>query len=199
MNEVLVRVQTRPLSGNESLVSGGKSLGLSVLDFWRWSTSDLVNNSTRGVLAEFIVAYALGISFESVRDPWRAYDLITPEGITVEVKSAAYVQSWYQRRLSTIVFNTPKTRAWDADSNLQEKTSKRQAQVYVFALFAHQDKKTINPLDLDQWLFYVLPTKVIDERVRSQHSITLTSLEKLAGSGCRITEVREKTINAAKY
>jgi hypothetical protein len=43
------------------------------------------------------------------------FDLTTPEGITVEVKSAAYVQSWHQHHLSAITFATPKTRVWDLD------------------------------------------------------------------------------------
>jgi len=51
--------------------------------------------------------------------------------------------------------------------------------VYVFALLAHTDKTTIDPLNLDQWRFYVLPTATLDGRTRSQHSITLRSLEKL--------------------
>jgi len=40
----------------------------------------------------------------------------------------------------------------------------------------------VNPLDISQWEFFVLPTKVLDERERSQHSITLPSLKKLTDS-----------------
>jgi len=53
--------------------------------------------------------------------------------------------------------------------------------VYVFALLAHKEKKTIDPLDLKQWEFFVLPTEVLNQRQRSQHSITLKSLETLSG------------------
>lgn len=141
----------------------------------------MVSSAPRGVLAEFIVATALGIELDSVRDEWGAFDLITPEGITVEVKSAAYIQSWSQRRLSFITFRVPKTKAWDADTGVQEKEPRRQDQVYVIALLAHQDKASIDPLDVDQWRFFVLPTTVLDARTRSQHSITLRSLERLAG------------------
>ncbi|MGQ9717931.1 MAG: hypothetical protein ACUVR6_09650, partial [Anaerolineae bacterium] len=117
---------------------------------------------------------------DNVREEWSAFDLITPEGITVEVKSAAYIQSWSQRNLSSITFRTPKTRAWNADTNVQEKEPRRQAQVYVFALLAHQDKSSIDPLNVDQWKFFVVPTAVLDARTRSQHLITLRSLEKLS-------------------
>lgn len=183
-------------SGQEPLRTGADDTGLSLLDFWRWSTSDLVSNATRGVLAEFIVASALGVSLQQPREEWAAWDLTTPEGIKVEVKSAAYIQSWHQSRLSIITFNTPKTRAWDADTNEQQAEPRRQADVYVLALLAHQDKATINPLDLDQWEFFVLPTSALNARKRSQHSITLPSLLDLHGPGIAYPQVRASVLEA---
>jgi hypothetical protein len=59
---------------------------------------------------------------------------------------------------------------------------RRQADVYVFALLAHQDKTTIDPLNVSQWRFYVLPTSALDARTRSQHSIMLKSLCALCGA-----------------
>ena len=37
------------------------NVNYKVIDFWKWSVSDLVSNATRGRLAEFIVAKALKI------------------------------------------------------------------------------------------------------------------------------------------
>jgi hypothetical protein len=48
-------------SGKEPFHSGGLDLGFSLLEFWRWRSSDLVSNTLRGVLAEFIVAKALDL------------------------------------------------------------------------------------------------------------------------------------------
>ena len=48
----------------------------------------------RGCLAEFIVASALRLG-DGVRDEWGAFDLLTKSGAKIEVKSAAYLQSWY--------------------------------------------------------------------------------------------------------
>lgn len=165
--------------GREPFHIDGEALDFDLLNFWQWSASDLVSNAARGVIAEYIVARALGLAGSGVRDGWAALDLETPSGIKVEVKSAAYIQSWHQERLSSITFLTPKTRAWNADTNMQSHESKRQADVYVFALLVHTHKATIDPLNLDQWRFYVLPTTVLDARKRSQHSITLKSLEGL--------------------
>jgi hypothetical protein len=181
--------------GKEPFHINGDALGFDLLSFWQWSASDLVNNAARGVIAEYIVAHALGLVGSGVRNGWAAFDLETPSGIKVEVKSAAYVQSWYQKHLSSITFMTPKTRAWDADTNIQSRESKRQADVYVFALLAHTDKATIDPLNLDQWLFFVLATDVLDARKRSQHSITLKSLEKLSSGSVTYSDLPKAVEN----
>lgn len=168
-------------TGHEPLHANGQALTFTLADFWAWSVSDIVSNATRGILTEFIVATALGVDVTGVRNEWDAFDLTTPSGVKVEVKSAAYIQSWYQTRLSIISWLTPRTRAWDAETNKQSHESRRQADVYVFALLHHQDKATIDPLDTSQWGFFVLPTRVLDARTRSQHSITLSSLRALVG------------------
>ncbi|HMM79381.1 MAG TPA: hypothetical protein PKC65_05100 [Pyrinomonadaceae bacterium] len=191
------RIVAKPKSGQERLVSEGKELGFSVLDFWRWSSSDLLSNATRGVLAEFIVAVALEIQLERVREEWGAYDLTTPEGIKVEVKSAAFIQSWRQDRLSKVSFRVPKTRAWDSESNRQANEIQRQADVYVFCLLAHTEQEVIDPLDLDQWQFFVLPTAFLDGRKRSQHSITLKSLADLSHGHVDFHQLRARVLASA--
>jgi hypothetical protein len=172
----LVRLITEPKSGSEPFHSNRHALRPTLLDFWRWSVSDLVSNATRGRLAEFIVANALGISISGVRDEWSPFDLRTEEGIKVEVKSAAYIQSWFQSKLSAISFRTPRTRAFDPETNSMEPEARRQADVYVFAVLKHQEKSTIDPLNVDQWEFYVVPTATLDGRTRSQYGITLPTL-----------------------
>src|SRR5262249_23331500 len=167
--------------GQESLHYDGNQLPANLLAFWQWSASDLVSNVTRGRLAEFIVATALGVDvWGGVRNEWDAIDLLTPEGFKVEVKSAAHVQSWFQSRLSKIVWRIPPARAWDAATNLQSSEVRRQADVYVLALLRHEDKLTIDPLNVQQWCFFVVPTSVLDARARSQNCISLESVRPLA-------------------
>ena len=164
-------------NGSEPLMADGAAVGPTLSHFWGWSTSDLVSNVTRGRLAEFIVAMAVGVDVESdVRNDWDRWDVTTPEGIRVEVKSAAHLQSWSQRRLSTISFSVRPTRHWDAEPTVQAEQATRHADVYVLALLDHIDKPTLNPLNLDQWRFFVVPTSWLAARTRSQHSITLASL-----------------------
>jgi hypothetical protein len=193
----LGRLRAPRLTGEERFQLAGKALDLNLLGFWQWSVSDLVSNATRGRLAEYIVARALGLSDHGVRDEWAAYDLITAEGIRIEVKSASYLQSWYQKKPSTILFSVRASRAWNPETNEVSKEARRQADLYVLALLAHADKATLNPLDLDQWSFFVVPTKVLDARTRSQHSITLPSLGILGYQAVSFGEVGEAVGSAA--
>lgn len=167
-------------SGEEELFSQQKSLPFKLFDFWRWNSSDLLSNATRGRFAEFVVATAMGIRLDIPRDEWAAYDLVTPEGIKIEVKSAAYVQSWHQDKLSKISFSIKPSFYWDSATNKQSSTKSRYVDVYVMCLLTTQDQEIIDPLNLDQWRFYVLSIDEVNTYERSQTSITLGSLEKLA-------------------
>ncbi len=168
-------------SGDEQFHRNGNPAGFDVLDFWRWSTSDLVANTTRGILAEYIVAKALGVPTDQAREEWGSFDLQTEAGLRIEVKSSAYVQSWAQSKLSNIQFVVSKRLGWDPKTNIMETKAQRHADIYVFALLAHTDKPTTDPLNLTQWQFWALSTKTLNERERSQHSITLPPLRDLAG------------------
>lgn len=179
-------------TGHEQFHLDHKKLGFDLHDFWAWSVSDLVSNATRGRLAEYIVARGVGVPTDGVRNEWAAYDLTTPSGLKIEVKSAAYLQAWYQRKPSTIQFSVRPARAWDPATNLQSEVPTREADVYVFALLAHREKKTLDPLNVAQWTFFVVPTATLIARTRSQDSITLPSLRALTSEiqfGSLVAEV----------
>lgn len=92
------------LSGKEYFQNQGGREKITIGDFWQWFGSDLSNNVIRGALAEFIVASALDIA-DGVRDVWSPYDLLSKENVKIEVKSAAFLQSRYQKSLSSISFD----------------------------------------------------------------------------------------------
>lgn len=165
-------------TGSEPLTHHGRSIGHSVLDFSRWSVSDLVSNATRGVLAEFIVGAALGVDFSRVRDEWQAWDLTAPNGLRIEVKSSAYVQSWEHERPSKISFSIKGSKPQNSRAGEQVEAV-RHSDVYVFCLLAHGDPATIDPLALEQWRFYAIATSIVDAYTRSAQSITLPSLDGL--------------------
>lgn len=135
----------------------------------------MADNVTRGRLAEFLVSRALGLT-DSVKDAWGPWDLRTPSGLELQVKCCAYLQSWGQRKLSDIRFDIRSKLAWDSATNRYGAEVKRHAHAYVFCLLHHQDKATVDPLDLAQWTFYVLSTERLNMTCASARSISLGKL-----------------------
>jgi len=189
----LGKIEIAKMTGNESFHIEGKNLDFDLLSFWQWSSSEILGNALRGVLAEYIVAKAIDCPYE-IRKEWDAYDLLTLEGLKIEVKSASYIQSWEQTKFSTISFGIQPTMAWE--NNTWSETAKRQSDAYVFCLLAHKDQETIDPLNMSQWEFYVLPTSTLNEKVSGQKTITLSSLLRLEPIKCTFEEIKDEINNA---
>jgi len=147
----------------------------TVSEFWQWAYSDLMQNVDRAVLAEYIVATLLGVD-NKLRIPWIAYDLKLPNGKTVEVKTMALLQAWYQKELSIPKVVIKPTRKWDPQTNIMEDTPKFHSDLYVICFFTADNHDTADPLDLAQWEFYVLPKKRIKNFWKKRKSISLDFL-----------------------
>ena len=178
----LIAIDATPKTGNEHLTFNEESIGYSLLEFWQWSVSDILSNATRGRFAEFIVGTSVGLNPKNLRDEWDAFDIKTESGIKIEIKSAAYIQSWSQKEFSKISFSIKKTKHWDSNNGMSRGEPKRHADLYVFCLLKTKNQNIINPLKLEQWEFFVLPTYKLDNYPRSQTNITLGSLQKLTES-----------------
>ena len=177
--------------GSETFNFKGNSSDFSLLEFWQWSASDFVSNTLRGVLAEYIVAKALGVA-DDFRKGWGAFDLLLKDGTKIEVKSAAYVQSWYQKKYSSIIFGIPRTREWSEATNKLSEMTKRQADIYIFSLLRHKIQDTLNPLALDQWTFYILCTAELDLHMKDRKTITLNQLKQLKPVTSNFNDLKKK-------
>ena len=78
--------------------------------------SDLRDKTQRGVLAEFLVALALG-RIETRRKAWDDSDVTTGSGLRVEVKASGYLQSWAQAQHSRLSFGRIIARTLDANAD----------------------------------------------------------------------------------
>ncbi|MEX0906638.1 MAG: hypothetical protein WD028_13000 [Balneolaceae bacterium] len=195
MNQFLGPVKTTHKTGDEPFHQNGEGFDFDLRSFWQWSASDLLSNATRGILAEFLVAHALGDT-KKPRVEWDPFDVITKNGIRVEVKSSAYLQSWNQDKLSRITFSTRPTFAWESNTNSLAEERKRQADVYVFCLLNHKRQETVDPLNIDQWKFYVISTKSLNVKLGEQKSLGLNTLMKIGAKEAEfenLESVVEKT------
>lgn len=162
-------------TGKEHFHKDGQLYDFNLLGFWQWFASDLSNNALRGKLAEFLVAKALGVS-EGVRIEWDAYDIELENGLTIEVKSSSYLQSWSQQQYSAISFDIHPTRSWNPETSRYLDEIRRHADLYVFCLLSHKDKTTFDPTNLNQWHFYVLQTTALNDKHGKQKTLSLKSL-----------------------
>lgn len=183
------QIITTRKDGSEKILGTNTTL----LDYWRWAHSDIAANSERGKLAEYYVKCAVK-SPSSHRTEWDAVDVITGDGIQIEVKSSAYLQTWNCEKLSSIQFDISPKKSWNSKTNKYYDTVGRHSDVYVFCLFAAQDPNTANPLDINQWEFYILSTRTLNERIPAQKTIGLKSLLKLGAK-----KVPYAGISAAVY
>jgi hypothetical protein len=147
----------RILTGDE-LIRGANA---TMRGFWAWGYSDLRANTVRPLLAEYLVARAVGADLRP-RVEWDSYDIRTPDGLRLEVKSGAYLQAWEQSRLSAITFGglrarVPSGQSWSAEATYN-------ADGYVFAVLTATEHTRYDALDLTQWLFWVLPRRIAQLR-----------------------------------
>jgi len=176
-------IEPKQLTGSEPIIYGDKQIS-DVKSFWQWAYSDLIGNTERGAVAEYLVACALGIDKES-RVSWGSYDLKIKNEIKIEIKTSGYLQTWEQDELSKINFNISEKLFWNHITNKFTEPKKRHANVYVFCVHKHTDQDTINPLDAGQWDFYVLPTHALNqEKTKSQKTISLSGLIELNAVKC---------------
>jgi hypothetical protein len=133
---ILRKIKTTLKTGKEQLTVNKQDTNYNLLDFWRWSVSDILDNATRGRFAEFIVGSDIDFDSKQVREEWD-YDI-------------------------------------DKRSNI----SKRHSDIYVFCHLKHKDQETIDPLKMEQWDFYVVATKEINDKLGKQGTLSLGTLKK---------------------
>ncbi|MDQ0305649.1 phage tail protein X [Kitasatospora herbaricolor] len=162
-----------PLDGGEPFQ--GSNAG-TVLDFWRYAMPDLRTNTTRGLLAEFLVHRAVGAVNRNTE--WESFDVLAPSGLRIEVKTSAYLQAWGQARLSDIRFSRLRGRTWTPESGRSPEQSYN-ADVYVFAVHTARTHADYDPLDVGQWHFYIAPRTPVE--ATAQASLGLATVQRICG------------------
>lgn len=157
----------------DSFKINGCEIGLTVFDFWKYAYSDL-NADPRDVIAEFLVSNALGIHEATNRQDWTLYD-IDFRGVRIEVKCTGFYQTWREDD------NVSEERRFSIRQATDRKTKicERHNDIYVFCLLKGNTRQEANPLVLENWEFYVIPTSKINEECGNNKSISLNKVKKL--------------------
>ena len=165
-----------PPTGFEKFTNNGEEVELNLLDFWRFQYSNIWD--LQGDMAEFIVAKALGIEVPDNRNGWNLYD-IKYKGYRIEVKQTSDWHSWNR---DGYVQKTPRFGISKAYSEYKDVNSayERQNDIYVFCHLKGNDAKSANPMNLSAWDFYVIPTKLINDRCGDCKTISFSRVKKFA-------------------
>ena len=186
----------RPMLETDDFTLEGKTQ-FSVLDVWRYAYSRM----DTGTIAEFLVAHALGVEKAENVNYWSAYDM-TYRNKRIEVKASSYVHPWNKTRVSNVrTFSIePSKNAYWAEKmpfpTDEVPKYSRQSEVYVFCLNADKNIEAHDPLNLDTWEFYIVPTFKIDEYARKmgnihQKKISLNVVKKLSGGAAAYDSLRK--------
>ena len=189
MTATLNEIAPKQKTGNEYFHQDGNILKNKLIDFWSWSGSDLLNNTTRGWLAEYIVSLAFEIN-DKVRLEWAPFDIQLNNGYCIEVKSSSYIQSWKQKEYAKIRFGIAPRKMWNSKTGKYEATSRRSSHFYIFCVLKEKVQEKIDPMDINQWDFYIIPTYYINEKLGSQKSIGLKKLIELKAILASFKEIK---------
>ena len=179
-----------PYAPDEMFRFCGKDL-FSVEDFWQYAYSQL--DGMAETIAEFLVAKALGIKKAENVNYWTAYDMAY-RNKRIEVKATSYVHPWNKEISKIRTFSIAPTNNSYWENQDAERKLSRQSEVYVFCLNTNKDIWKRNALAVDDWVFYVVPTFVVDgycKETPAQKKISLNVVKRLAKEEVSYDRLRE--------
>lgn len=173
----IVKLSDNQLVGDEFFTYNGNNTDMTILEFWRWHFSEIYDLQSK--ISEYIVGKALGLTEAENVGVWTLFDMMYREK-RIEIKETSFYHAWQtdeepksQKRSFGI------TKAYD---NYLDKNSpyRRQSDIYIFCLNTGETKASSNPLQLEHWEFYIVPTYRINEVCKNGKSISLLRVRNLA-------------------
>lgn len=171
----------------------------TVLDYWRWSFSDLCDDALKGQFTEWLVSLLLGIRTKHQLH-WANTDLVSGTGVRIEVKSSSYWQSWKfwgdggKPKAVKVAGSAEEKRITFAGLKVRDNTPgslpEYRSDLYIFAFQTQRDPRLWNALDLGQWEFYML-SRAEMESIGSG-SVSLLTVRRKAGAPITASELRAK-------
>lgn len=174
------------LKGDEQFTCGGCSLGFGVLDFWRFQYASLHNQ--KECIAEFLIAKALEIENPYNADQWTLFDILY-RNTRIEVKQTSYYHNWNAegKVSSKRTFGITKANSKYGEN---ENSYERKNDIYVFCLNTGNTAEASNPLIMENWEFYIVPTSVINAECKDNKTVSLERVRKLASNKTDYSEIK---------
>lgn len=173
------KLSDKHLTGDEKFSFNGQTVNMTMLEFWRWHYSEIYDLQEK--IAEFIVARALGLNEADNVGSWTLYD-IDYRDTRIEIKETSYVHAWQtdeEEKSERRSFGITKAHTEYGNSSSE---LARQNDIYVFCLNTGMTRAESNPLQLEHWEFYIVPTDVINEECGDGKSISLSRVRKMTNA-----------------
>jgi hypothetical protein len=137
----------------------------------------LVGNAFRGLLVEAMLAEVLEPEWRWCSADWASHDFENAEGVRLEVKQSAALQSWYVEgfRPNRGRFDIAERKVrWEGATRIEE--AGRCAAIYVFAWHPVSEPAGADHRDPMQWEFYVIGA----QNLPNQKTIGLPGIRRLS-------------------
>jgi len=177
------------MDGKEKFQFDGQELDYNFIDFWRFHYSNIYD--IQGRIAEFVVSKALDIHEPQNDQYWTLWDL-TYKGVRIEVKETSYYHSFNKEEKVSLrrSFGIPKAHG-SYDPEVSGNTEFcRQNDLYIFCLNTGYTKEESYPLNLNNWEFYLVPTKVINRECGDNKTISLQRIRKMGFAPQKYSEIK---------
>lgn len=174
---------------NIPVVVNGKSS--TVLDFWKWSFSMLEDNIVRGTLGQYIVAWAIG-SDNIIRNNLQEYDLISPHGKKIEVKTTAYAQIWKHgenNRTPLFIIKPNRSYIHEVVGLIEQKIYN--ADIYVLCYYSWKESKSMDMTNIRHWKFWVFSLLELQDILKGKERISVKRLETLGYKPLNAFQLRD--------
>ena len=177
------------MTGKEAFLFEGEAVGFNFLDFWKFHYSNIYDLQDK--IAEFIVSKALSVNEAQNDQYWTLWD-VSYRNKRIEVKETSYYHSFNQegKVSKQRVFGITKANGSYDPAKSGNSEFCRQNDVYVFCLNTGDTRESSNPLNLNNWEFYIVPTVVINEKCGNNKTISLGRIKSLGFSAKRYDEIR---------
>lgn len=153
----------------------------------------LVNNAFRGMLVEAMLAQVLEPEWRWCSADWASHDFENAEGVKLEVKQSAALQSWHKPG------DSPSRGSFDIASRTGRYEGARwidepgrAAQIYVFAWHPIVDHGLADHREPNQWQFYPVSARDLPD----QKTISLSRVSAFA-EPCSIDQIAAKVRSLA--
>jgi hypothetical protein len=108
------------------------------------------------------------------------------------------LQAWAQKQLSDPKVVISEKRSWNLDTGVMEQKPSLNADIYIICYFTSEDHSAADPLDLDQWSFFVLDKKEVSDLIKKSKSISLKALNRMNKRLLKADELPREVSGLAK-